>query len=50
MQQPSKFAPVLTVGNNDRTVFISNFEFNNLICCAGIIIGGASGTYFYKTA
>lgn len=48
MQQPSKFAPVLI----SSVVMIILLLFPilnliNLICCAGIVIGGASGTYYY---
>lgn len=48
MQQPSKFAPVLI--SSSIMIILSLFpvlNLINLICCAGIIIGGAAGTYYY---
>ncbi len=48
MQQPSKFAPVLI--SSVIMIVLSLFpvlNLINLICCAGIIIGGAAGTYYY---
>ena len=48
MQQPSKFAPVL-ISSVVMIILLLFPVLNliNLICCAGIIIGGASGTYYY---
>ena len=49
MQQPSKFAPVLV--SSAIMVILSIFpvlNLINLVCCAGIIIGGAAGTYYYS--
>lgn len=48
MHQPSKFAPVLV--SSSIMIILSLFpvlNLINLICCAGIVIGGAAGTYFY---
>ncbi len=48
MNNPSKFTPVII--SSFVMVFISLFPILNLInvlCCAGIIIGGASGTWYY---
>ena len=48
MQHPSKFAPVLI--SSVIMIVLSLFpvlNLINLICCAGIVIGGAAGTYFY---
>lgn len=48
MNQPSKFTPVII--SSFLMVFISIFpvlNLLNLLCCAGIIIGGAAGTYYY---
>jgi len=49
MQQPSKFAPVLI--SSVIMLILSLFpilNLINLICCAGIILGGAAGTYYYS--
>ncbi len=48
MQHPSKFTPVII--SSFLMVFISIFlglNLLNLLCCAGIIIGGAAGTWYY---
>ena len=48
MNHPSKFTPVII--SSFVMVFLSLFPVLNLInvlCCAGIIIGGASGTWYY---
>ena len=48
MNQPSKFTPVII--SSFVMVFISIFpglNLLNLLCCAGIIIGGAAGTWYY---
>lgn len=48
MQQPSKFTPVLI--SSVVMLIMSLFPFINLInlfCCAGIILGGAAGTFYY---
>ncbi len=48
MNHPSKFTPVII--SSFVMVFLSIFPVLNLInviCCAGIIIGGASGTWYY---
>lgn len=48
MNQPSKFTPVII--SSFLMVFISIFpvlNLLNLLCCAGIIFGGAAGTYYY---
>ena len=48
MQQPSKFTPILI--SSVVMLFMSLFPFLNLInlfCCAGIILGGAAGTFYY---
>ena len=48
MQHPSKFTPVLI--SSFLMVFISIFpvlNMLNLLCCAGIILGGAAGTWYY---
>lgn len=48
MNHPSKFTPVII--SSFVMVFISLFpvlNFINVLCCAGIIIGGASGTWYY---
>ncbi|MBZ0203964.1 MAG: hypothetical protein K8I03_13175 [Ignavibacteria bacterium] len=48
MQQPSKFTPVLI--SSVVMLIMSLFPFLNLInliCCAGIILGGAAGTFYY---
>ncbi len=48
MNQPSKFTPVII--SSFLMVFISIFPVLNLLnvlCCAGIVIGGAAGTYYY---
>ncbi len=48
MNHPSKFTPVII--SSFVMVFLSLFPILNLInilCCAGIIIGGASGTWYY---
>lgn len=49
MNQPSKFTPVLI--SSAVIILISLFpflNFINLLCCAGVIIGGAAGTLFYN--
>ena len=51
MKQPSKFTPVII--SSVFMVVISLFpflNFINLLCCAGIVIGGAAGTFFYANA
>ncbi|MCC6866447.1 MAG: hypothetical protein IT280_09855 [Ignavibacteria bacterium] len=48
MQHPNKFTPVII--STFVMVFVSLFpvlNLINLICCAGIILGGASGTWYY---
>lgn len=48
MDHPSKFTPVII--SSFVMIFLSLFPILNLInvlCCAGIILGGASGTYYY---
>ncbi len=48
MNQPSKFTPIII--SSFLMVFISIFpvlNLLNLLCCAGIVIGGAAGTYYY---
>ena len=48
MNHPSKFTPVII--SSFVMVFLSLFPVLNLInvlCCAGIVIGGASGTWYY---
>jgi hypothetical protein len=48
MQQPGQFTAVLIA--TFIMVFMSLFpviNIINLICCAGIILGGAAGTFFY---
>lgn len=48
MNHPSKFTPVII--SSFVMVFLSLFpvlNLVNLLCCAGIIIGGASGTWYY---
>jgi hypothetical protein len=48
MHQPSKFTPVIIA--TFVMVFMSIFPVVNLInviCCAGIVLGGAAGTYYY---
>ncbi|HMQ79697.1 MAG TPA: hypothetical protein PKE39_11245 [Ignavibacteria bacterium] len=48
MNHPSKFTPVLI--STFVMVFISIFpvlNILNLLCCAGIILGGAAGTWYY---
>jgi len=48
MQHPSKFTPVII--SSAVMVITSLFPVLNLInllCCAGIIFGGAAGTYYY---
>jgi membrane protein insertase Oxa1/YidC/SpoIIIJ len=47
--QPSKFAPVII--SSIVIIVISLFpflNFVNLLCCAGVILGGASGTVYYN--
>lgn len=49
MNQPSKFTPVII--SSVIIVVISLFpflNFINLLCCAGVIIGGAAGTAYYN--
>ena len=49
MHHPNKLAPVLI--SSVVIIVISLFPFLNFInlaCCAGVILGGASGTYFYS--
>lgn len=49
MPQPSKFAPVFI--SSMVMLIISVFPFLNLInliCCAGIVLGGAAGTFYYS--
>ena len=48
MEQPSKFTPVLI--SSGLMILISILpvlNLLNLLCCAGIIFGGAAGTYYY---
>src|ERR1041384_2226484 len=48
MHHPNKLAPVLI--SSVIIIVISLFPFLNFInlaCCAGVMLGGASGTYFY---
>lgn len=48
MTHPSKFTPIII--STFVMLFISLFPILNLInvlCCAGIIIGGAAGTWYY---
>ncbi|MBE2225776.1 MAG: hypothetical protein IAE93_00470 [Ignavibacteria bacterium] len=48
MNHPSKFTPVII--SSFVMVFISIFpglNLLNLLCCAGIVIGGAAGTWYY---
>ncbi len=48
MNHPSKFTPVII--SSFLMVFISIFPVLNLLnilCCAGIILGGAAGTWYY---
>ena len=48
MNHPSKFTPVII--SSFVMLFISLFPVINLLnvlCCAGIVIGGASGTWYY---
>jgi hypothetical protein len=48
MQQPSKFTPVLI---SSIVMLITSLfpvlNLINLLCCAGIMLGGAAGTYYY---
>jgi hypothetical protein len=47
--QPSKFTPVII--SSIVIIVISLFpflNFVNLLCCAGVIVGGASGTAYYN--
>jgi len=49
MNQPSKFTPVII--SSTVIIIISLFpflNFINLLCCAGVIIGGAAGTAYYN--
>ncbi len=49
MNQPSKFTPVII--SSTIIIIISLFpflNFINLLCCAGVIIGGAAGTAYYN--
>lgn len=49
MNQPSKFTPVII--SSAIIIIISLFpflNFINLLCCAGVIIGGAAGTAYYN--
>jgi hypothetical protein len=49
MNQPNKFAPVLI--STFVMLFLTLFPVVNLInllCCAGIILGGAAGTWYYS--
>ena len=49
MEQPSKFTPVII--SSAVIIVISLFpflNFINLLCCAGVIIGGAAGTAYYN--
>ncbi len=48
MTHPSKFTPIII--STFVMLFISLFPILNLInvlCCAGIILGGSAGTYYY---
>jgi predicted histidine transporter YuiF (NhaC family) len=48
MNHPSKFTPVII--SSFVMIFLSLFpvlNLLNLLCCAGIIIGGAAGTLYY---
>jgi hypothetical protein len=50
MNQPSKFTPVII--SSAIIIIISLFpflNFINLLCCAGVIFGGAAGTAFYNS-
>jgi type II secretory pathway component PulF len=49
MKHPSKFSPVL-IGTAIMSLIaiIPFLNFINLVCCAGIVIGGASGAMFYN--
>ena len=50
MNHPSKFTPVLI--SSFLMVFICIFpvlNMLNLLCCAGIILGGAAGTWYYAS-
>jgi len=49
MEQPSKLTPVII--SSAVIIVISLFpflNFINLLCCAGVIIGGAAGTAYYN--
>jgi hypothetical protein len=48
--QPSKFTPVII--SSVIIIVISLFpfiNFINLLCCAGVVIGGAAGTAYYNS-
>ncbi len=48
MNHPNKFTPVII--STFVMLFMSLFPFINmlnLLCCAGIILGGAAGTWYY---
>jgi len=48
MHHPNKLAPVLI--SSIIIIIISLFpflNFVNMLCCAGVIFGGAAGTFFY---
>lgn len=49
MEQPSKFTPVIISTILITVISLFPFlNFINLLCCAGVIIGGAAGTVFYN--
>ena len=49
MHQPSKFSPVI-IGAVVMTIIavVPGLNFLNLVCCAGIMLGGVAGTIFYN--
>ena len=49
MQHPSKFTPVL-VGAAVMSIIaiVPGLNFLNLLCCAGIMLGGVAGTLYYN--
>jgi integral membrane sensor domain MASE1 len=49
MPPPSKFSPVL-VGAAVMSIIaiVPGLNFLNLLCCAGIILGGVAGTLYYN--
>jgi membrane protein insertase Oxa1/YidC/SpoIIIJ len=49
MEQPSKFTPVIISSAVITVISLFPFlNFINLLCCAGVIIGGAAGTAYYN--